>query len=122
MADDFVESMVTFSAQLAKHRKSTTLEAKDVSLHLEHNHHISIPGFGGDEYRQYKRSPVSEPHKKRVETVRRSIAVAMSNPLAPGTSNLGQSAGAGATQGAGAPSRLGPTQTSAPNKSFTHPV
>jgi transcription initiation factor TFIID subunit 12 len=35
MTNDFIERVVTFSCQLAKHRGSDTLEAKDVQLHLE---------------------------------------------------------------------------------------
>ena len=41
MANDFIERVVTFSCQLAKHRGSDTLEAKDIQLHL--GVHVSTP-------------------------------------------------------------------------------
>lgn len=34
MADDFVDSAITAGCLLAKHRKSTTVEVKDLQLHL----------------------------------------------------------------------------------------
>eukprot|EP01118_Nematostelium_gracile_P019060 TRINITY_DN8696_c0_g1_i2.p1 TRINITY_DN8696_c0_g1~~TRINITY_DN8696_c0_g1_i2.p1 ORF type:complete len:127 (+),score=37.38 TRINITY_DN8696_c0_g1_i2:52-432(+) len=46
VADDFIESVTTFSADLAKHRNSKTLDLKDVQFHLEKNCGIRIAGAG----------------------------------------------------------------------------
>ena len=42
IADDFIDSVVTASCQLAKHRKSNTVEVKDVQLHLGNNTTLSV--------------------------------------------------------------------------------
>uniref|UniRef100_A0A8C5QUH3 Transcription initiation factor TFIID subunit 12 n=1 Tax=Leptobrachium leishanense TaxID=445787 RepID=A0A8C5QUH3_9ANUR len=46
IADDFIESVVLAACQLARHRRSNTLEVKDVQLHLERQWNMWIPGFG----------------------------------------------------------------------------
>ncbi|KAG5438372.1 hypothetical protein PCANB_002860 [Pneumocystis canis] len=51
VADEFVESVVSFACRLAKYRKSDTLDVKDVQLHLERNWNIRIPGYTSGEIR-----------------------------------------------------------------------
>ncbi|CAH1392103.1 unnamed protein product [Nezara viridula] len=73
MADDFVDSAITAGCLLAKHRKSTTVEVKDLQLHLERNWNMWIPGFGTDELRPYKRASVTEAHKQRLTLIRKTL-------------------------------------------------
>ncbi|KAI0209786.1 Transcription initiation factor TFIID subunit 12 [Lamellibrachia satsuma] len=55
IADDFIDNVVTASCLVAKHRKSNTVEVKDVQLHLERSWNMWIPGFGSEELRPYKK-------------------------------------------------------------------
>ncbi|GER29082.1 transcription initiation factor TFIID subunit 12 [Striga asiatica] len=106
-AEDFVESITTFGCSLAKHRKSTTLEAKDIMLHLERNWNITLPGFGGDEIKLYKKPTVTEIHRERLAAIKKSILtteMASKTPAGPpGASSKGHLA-KGPSGNIGAPS------------------
>ena len=47
ITDDFIESVVTASCNLAKHRKSNTLEVKDLKLHLGKEARLSTSRVNG---------------------------------------------------------------------------
>lgn len=72
IADDFIESVVTAACQLARHRKSNTLEVKDVQLHLERQWNMWIPGYGSDEIRPFKKACTTEAHKQRMALIRKT--------------------------------------------------
>ncbi|KAJ2002450.1 Transcription initiation factor TFIID subunit 12 [Coemansia thaxteri] len=69
IADEFIESVTTFACQLAKHRKSDTLEAKDLQLHLERNWNIRIPGFASEEIRSVRKTTVPQSHQEKLSAI-----------------------------------------------------
>ncbi|KAL8588469.1 hypothetical protein ACOMHN_054048 [Nucella lapillus] len=73
IADNFIESVVNTACQMAKHRKSNTLEVKDVQLCLERNHSLFVPGFGSEDMRPMKRSTVTEAHRQRQALIRKTL-------------------------------------------------
>ncbi|KAL6145611.1 hypothetical protein ACLB2K_056297 [Fragaria x ananassa] len=90
IADEFVESITTFSCSLAKHRKSTTLEAKDILLHLEKNWNITLPGFGGDEIKGYRKPITNDIHKGSLAAIKKSM---VANETANTRNSAGQATG-----------------------------
>lgn len=73
LADEFVDSVITFACKLAKHRKSPTVEVKDVQMHLERNWGIRIAGVSADDFLQPSRGrkrPL-ENHKQRLHSIKK---------------------------------------------------
>ncbi|XP_063954265.1 transcription initiation factor TFIID subunit 12-like [Lytechinus pictus] len=74
IADDFIENIVTAGCQLAKHRKSSTLEVKDILMHLERNWNMWVPGYAPEEApKSHKRPASTEAHKQRMALIRKTL-------------------------------------------------
>nr|CAG8562835.1 10781_t:CDS:2 [Entrophospora candida] len=69
IADEFITSVTSFACRLAKHRKSDTLEVKDLQLHLERNWNIRIPGFASDEIRSVRKPVIAAAHQQKLAAV-----------------------------------------------------
>lgn len=108
IAEDFVESITTFGCSLAKHRKSPTLEAKDILLHLERNWNMTLPGFGGDEIKTFKKPFVSDIHKERLAAIKKSA-------VGTESANTKSSSGQGAGNTKGHPAKTSANVLSSPN-------
>lgn len=73
LADEFVDSVTSFACRLAKHRKSSTVEVKDVQMHLERNWGIRIASGTNDDFLpagRGRKRPL-ESHKQRLAIVKR---------------------------------------------------
>jgi len=69
---DFVDDAVLSGCTLAQHRKSNTLDVKDIKLHLDKQWNIFVPGFGNDESKQNKKVQATEVHKQRMALIRKA--------------------------------------------------
>ena len=73
IADDFIDNVATASCLIAKHRKTNTVDVKDVQLHLEQNWNMLVPGFGSEELRPYKKATTTEAHKQRMALIKKTL-------------------------------------------------
>ncbi|KAG6771536.1 hypothetical protein POTOM_022905 [Populus tomentosa] len=90
IADEFLVSVTTFGCSLAKHRKSDTLEAKDILLHLDRNWNMTLPGFCGDEIKSYRKQVTNDIHKERLAVIKKSV---LASEMANAKNSVGQAAG-----------------------------
>ena len=73
IADDFIDTVLSAACQVAKLRKSTCLELKDVQYVLDTQFNLWMPGYGNlpDSKQTYKRPAPSDAHKQRMAVIRK---------------------------------------------------
>lgn len=69
LADEFVSSVTSFACRLAKHRKTDSVDVKDVQLHLERNWNIRIPGYATDEIRSTRKWQPSAAYNQKISGI-----------------------------------------------------
>ncbi|XP_031253222.1 transcription initiation factor TFIID subunit 12-like isoform X2 [Pistacia vera] len=87
--NELVNQIITFGCSLAKHRKSDTLEAKDILLHVERNWNMTLPGFSCDEIKTYRKPLTNDIHKERLAVIKKSV---MATELTSTKTSAGQAA------------------------------
>lgn len=81
LADDFVSNVTSFACRLAKHRKSDSLDTRDIQLHLERNWNIRIPGYSADEIRSTRKTNPKQTYNQKLQAINSDKAASMkSNP------------------------------------------
>jgi|ERR1711892_511695 len=72
LSEDFIDTVVTGSCALAKHRKSPTLDTADIKLCLSRQFDLQIPGFPIEDL-QLKKQQTGEAHKQRLQLIRKQM-------------------------------------------------
>lgn len=106
LADNFIDSVATYACTLAKHRNSSTVESKDVLLHLEKNLGLTIPGYSSEERKHQENESSSHAHKIRLDKVRSLMESSNSD-----TSNANEVTGQGTGNSVGANHQMRPSSS-----------
>lgn len=69
LVEEFVENVTKFSSRLAKHRKASHIEAKDVQVHLERNWNLRVFGFPGDEVNIIRKTVPSKSYLSKLDMI-----------------------------------------------------